>query len=196
MPGVAEASTSYEHGGSRGSAVTVDVSMPDATDAQVVEMVREMDDTMGDDFERYHVDITVSLGPRVQLRSTGKMQPGPTARDVAIGRALEKGIDARSVAVFQAPGGPRVDIREATDSRSAVTTAIEAIGGVPAGIEAYPVDSPDQHSWDVTTPLSVDDFRTMASRVDRLPARAFAVAIRDGHVSRLSWVSTRPSPMR
>jgi hypothetical protein len=187
VSGVDSVSVSYEHGGSRGSAVSIDVSMTTASTDQIGAMVKRMNDAMGRDFDDYHRPVTITAGDQVTLVGNAPVAPAVAARNAAVSRAVRSGVPSGSVRTTLSDRPPDIEIRDVPDSLRAAGLAVASLSGGPGQVRVYPTATAGgELIWNVDAPSSEGRLQQVAEQMRGLPADAYLVSVVGSAITEVS----------
>lgn len=189
MPGVEDASVSYENNFERGAAIYVNVYLPGATRQQVVDLVNRYVTVRGDDFDRFYQRVTFQVAESrgFQVVCGAELDPATIADEATVLRTLSTRIKAGGADWGCGPQNRTLAIHDNDTPVGQVLNEIHAAGGDPitAVVEigsaaSTPSAMAPFRIVDVTFPFGVDDWNRFGQLVSRLGVVPWTAAIGPG----------------
>jgi len=180
MPGVDDVSSIYSNDFTAGSNLTLTVSMPAASDAQIAEVATRINDLKQDDFDGYRQMTEFKIGDRLMLKLGAELNSGRIAE---LARRLRQiGLAIPTAQIDWLDG--ELELRNAPDVAGSLAAVRTGLGNEPVRVNIMTHDSAPM--WTVDFPFSSQQEKNIRSQLSGLPVDVASVEVENGRLSSLS----------
>ncbi|MEV6768348.1 hypothetical protein AB0N05_06905 [Nocardia sp. NPDC051030] len=186
MPGVSSFSSGYNNEFERGANLDLQVSMPDATAAQIEAVVTRINDLKGTAFEDFRQTADFHVGMRLDVRRGTTLDPAQIAADAQRIRAIAAAVPNAQIDANRGEGRLALDIREVDDAQPVLTATRDALAAEPAKVEIIAKQQPNM--WGVSFPFTIEQQNLILAQLSQLPrgANPWTVDVTGDYLSGLS----------
>jgi len=179
MPGVENLTSNYSNDYTAGAKLYITVTMPAASDVQIADVARRMNDLKGTDFDGYTQTTEFVLGNRIKAEFADVLNPAQIADRSRRLRQIGSALPTADIAWF---GG--LDLRNSPPVAESLAAVRIGLGTVPAQVVISPADRSPM--WTVDFPFNAQREENVQRQLSGLPLGLRAVTVKSGALSFMS----------
>lgn len=185
IPGVERSSLVYANDILAGTRFELNVSMPDATVAQIRDVATLIHDRSGDRFDGYDVRLTIRVGGYNSVERAGAFDPNSVARDAEFVRRVATRVPS-AITWSGTTEQSSVRVSDAEDPDAAIEAILVTAGDHPVTPQVSPGQGVSGPYWDVRKPISLALKHRIDDQLARMPGTPTYLTVDSNGINQLT----------